>query len=287
MREPALNPVAKAVWFIESHVADEVTLTDIAAVAGLSRFQMVRTFGMTTGHSVMRYVRGRRLTEAAKALAKGAPDILTVALDARYGSHEAFTRAFRDQFGLTPDRVRARGSLETLQLVEAFAMEETAKTTLQPPRMVDGGPLLIAGLKEHFRFEALAALPNLWQRFGLHLGTVPGQIGRAAYGVCFNNSEDGFDYIAGVEVRDEDAVPKEFAQLRLARQRYAVFQHADHVSTVRGTFMAIFGVWLPGSGLQSADAPVFERYDERFDPRTGRGGFEVWIPVSAKSSVPG
>ena len=30
---------------------------------------------------------------------KGAPDILSVALDVGYGSHEAFTRAFREQFG--------------------------------------------------------------------------------------------------------------------------------------------------------------------------------------------
>jgi AraC family transcriptional regulator len=276
---PAFDPVAKAVWFIESHAADELTLADIAAIAGLSRFQAVRAFGMATGHSVMRYVRGRRLTEAAKALAQGAPDILTVALDAGYGSHEAFTRAFRDQFGLTPDRVRACGSVSTLNLVEAFAMDATTKTALQPPRMESGGALLIAGLKQHFRFEALAALPGLWQRFGPHLGSVPGQIGRTAYGVCFNTNEDGFDYIAGVEVADAGAVPKGFAHLRLVPQRYAVFTHTDHVSAVRGTFMAIFNDWLPASGLHSADAAVFERYDDRFDPRTGFGGFEVWVPV--------
>ena len=28
-----------------------------------------------------------------------------------------------------------------------------------------------------------------------------------------------------------------------------------------------------------ADAPEFERYDERFDARTGAGGFEIWLPV--------
>jgi len=44
--------------------------------------------------SVMRYVRGRQLTEAARCLASGAPDILAIALEAGYGSHEAFTRAF-------------------------------------------------------------------------------------------------------------------------------------------------------------------------------------------------
>jgi AraC family transcriptional regulator len=277
-----MNPVAKALWFIESHFADEITLAEIADVAGVSRFHMVRAFGVTTGHSVMRYVRGRRLSEAARTLAKGAPDILMVALDAGYGSHEAFTRAFRDQFGLTPDTVRACGTVDNLMLLEAMKMDETPKTTLRPPRMVDGPVLLIAGLGGHFTFENLGGLPGLWQRFHPHLGNVPGQAGDVAYGVCYNTDEAGhFDYIAGVEVADFASLPPEFARLRVAEQHYAVFTHEDHVSTVRGTFMAIFNDWLPKSGYRSADAPPFERYDARFDPRTGMGGFEIWIPVRA------
>src|ERR1700722_18366554 len=130
-----MNPVAKALWFIECHFGSEITLAEISEVAGVSRFHMVRAFGMTTGHAVMRYVRARRLTEAARALANGAPDILTVALDAGYNSHEAFTRAFRDQFGLTPDRVRAGGTVENLALVEPVKMDDGTRTTLHPPRM--------------------------------------------------------------------------------------------------------------------------------------------------------
>ena len=55
---------------------------------------MARAFGLGTGLAVMRHVRARRLSEAAKALANGAPDIVAVALDADYASHEAFPRAF-------------------------------------------------------------------------------------------------------------------------------------------------------------------------------------------------
>ena len=73
---------------------------------------MAHAFGRATGWSVMRYVRGRRLSEAARTLAAGATDILAVALDAGYGSHEAFTRAFRDQFGRTPESVRAQRHLD-------------------------------------------------------------------------------------------------------------------------------------------------------------------------------
>src|SRR5947208_9066811 len=101
-----MNPAQKALWFIESHLADPLTLDEVAAIAGVSRFHLVRAFAAATGFSVMRYVRARRLSEAARALADGAPDILGVALDADYGAHEAFTRALREHFGVTHQLVR-------------------------------------------------------------------------------------------------------------------------------------------------------------------------------------
>jgi AraC family transcriptional regulator len=110
-----MSPVGKAIWFIETHFAGDLSLDEIAKAAGVSRYHLVHAFGFATGQSVMRYVRGRRLTEAARSLAGGAPDILAVALDAGYGSHEAFTRAFRDQFGLTPEAARARRALDNIE----------------------------------------------------------------------------------------------------------------------------------------------------------------------------
>src|SRR6478752_7289295 len=129
-----MNPAQKALWFIESHLADQLTLDEIAGVAGISRFHLVRAFAAATGLSVMRYVRARRLSEAARALAGGAPDILTLALEADYGSHEAFTRAFRDHFGVTPESVRATMCLDKLKLQEPIMMESTALAHLKPPR---------------------------------------------------------------------------------------------------------------------------------------------------------
>jgi len=112
-----MNAVGRAIWFIESHVSGDLSLDDIAKSVGVSRYYLVRAFGVVTGRSVMRYVRGRRLTEAARSLINGAPDILTVALDAGYSSHEAFTRAFREQFGMTPEAVRAQANLKTIRVM--------------------------------------------------------------------------------------------------------------------------------------------------------------------------
>ena len=81
-----MNPAQKALWYIESHFASALTLDEIADVACVSRFHLVRAFAAATGFSVMRYVRARRLSEAARALAAGAPDILHVALDPATGN---------------------------------------------------------------------------------------------------------------------------------------------------------------------------------------------------------
>ncbi len=141
-----MSPLGKALWFIESHFGSEITLDDIAEVAGVSSYYLTRAFGDATGHSVMRYVRGRRLTEAARSLADGARDILSVALDAGYGSHEAFTRAFRDQFGITPEALREEGHLRNVTLLEPIKMEESVRAVASPVRFEHAAVLLIAGI---------------------------------------------------------------------------------------------------------------------------------------------
>lgn len=274
------NPAQKALWFIESHLSAPLALDDIADVTGVSRFHIVRAFAAATGVSVMRYVRLRRLSESARALAAGAPDILTLALEADYGSHEAFTRAFRNQFGVTPEMVRIRARIDGLKLQEPITMDTTPLAALSPPRMVTSKPLLIAGVGDRFSHDNAAGIPGLWQRFHQMVDAIPGRIGHVAYGVCCNADDAGnFDYIAGIEVSDFSDLPRDFSRIRIPATDFAVFSHPDHVSTIRSTMSAIWNHWLPASGYKVADAPIFERYDERFDARTGEGGFEIWVPV--------
>lgn len=277
-----MNPVGKALWYIEAHLGTDASLADIAGTSGVSRYQLLRAFGAATGHSVMRYMRGRRLSEAARHLAAGAPDILTVALDAGYGSHEAFTRAFRDQFGVTPEALRERRCLDNLPLVEAIRMDATLIVKLDPPRFETGHTLLVAGLGERYSFETNQGIALQWQRFTPYIGNIPGQVGNLAYGVCCNSDGAGnFEYVAGVEVSSFDEVPAELRRVRIPAQRYAVFTHREHISAIRGTWYTIWNQWLPNSGYEFADAPDFERYDGRFDPRTGAGEVEIWLPLKA------
>ena len=159
-------------------------------------------------------------------------------------------------------------------------------TDTQSPRLENGKPLLIAGLRGHFNSASWDGIPALWQRFASHLGKIPGQVGRTAYGLCFNMS-NGIDYLAGVEVSSFTGVPGELTSVNIPGQNYAVFLHDEHVSKLRNTLDAIEQRWLPASGHQIARAPAgapdfFERYGEHFNPQTGMGDIEVWIPIQSR-----
>ena len=152
---------------------------------------------------------------------------------------------------------------------------------LGAPRFEQGRDMIIAGLNMSYNFETRVNIPAQWQRFAPHIGKVPGQIGTISYGVCWNyRPATGFDYLTGVEVRDITTLPAEFAHVRLPARQYAVFTHRDHVSSIGKTIDTIWNQWVPQSGLKTADAPWFERYTEEFNPKTGLGGMEIWIPIA-------
>ena len=234
-------------------------------------------------------MRGRRLTEAARCLAQGAPDILHVALDAGYGSHEAFTRAFREQFGCTPEQVRSKRCVSHLALVEPIKSHELAFVELAPPRIEDNKAMLIAGLPHQYTFETLQSINAQWQRFGPYIGNISGQIGTNAYGVV-NDAPTGeacdCEYLTGVEVSPFARLPPEFCTLRVPARRYAVFHHAAHVSLVSAAFNTIWNKWLSESGYERADDNDFlEVYRKSFDPLTGLGGVDLWIPIKAPTEA--
>jgi AraC family transcriptional regulator len=124
------SSLVRAVWYIESHLTENVSLEDIAAVAGISKYHLSRSFAIALSCAPLGYSRARRLSVAAKALQAGARGILGVALDAGYASHEAFTRAFREHFALTPEAVRGGAALDTSLLKEPVIMSDLKNATL-------------------------------------------------------------------------------------------------------------------------------------------------------------
>ena len=236
-----MSVTSKALWYIESHLDGELSLRSIAESIGVSPFHLSRAFPVSTGCSLACYMRARRLSEAARALAQGAPDILSLALDAGYGSHEAFTRAFRQQFGVTPEQFRANPRLD-IRLQEPIRMDQATTSALASPRTIASEAHLILGLGQRYQCEAKAGIPSQWNSFLPHLGHIQGQIGKIAYGVICNSDESGnFDYICGVEVRRVPltttrihALANSAANVRGVRTSRPYFGHREHLESDLG-----------------------------------------------------
>lgn len=276
---PNMSALAKTVWLIESRLSEDIPLDEVARHTGLSRSHASRMFAYLSGRTISSYVRGRRLSEAAKTLAAGAPDILSVALDAGYGSHEAFTRAFRDLFGVTPEEVRRRRSTENLALVEPLPMTESKTETIDDPRIEILDAFRIAGLAERQNMSDAAGIPGQWQRFSRFIDNIDGQVGGAAFGFVGEMSgDDAFEYVAGVEVTPDAELPPELTAFDIPAQRWAKFTHKGHITGIRATIGAIYSDWLPRSGeTQNETASFLEYYGPDFDPRAGTGTVEIWI----------
>lgn len=278
-----MSVVAKMLWVLESRYREPVGLDDLASVTGLSKSYLSRVFPLVTGYSVTAYLRARRLSDAARQLADGASDILSVALDAGYGSHEAFTRAFRDQFGVTPQTVRQQRSLDGITLVEPQRMDIDAPTTIEPPRFENRPAMFFAGLSEQHKMSQPSGIPAQWQRFQPFIGNVYGEVAGAAYGIVGDMSDDGiFEYLVAIVIRAGVEAPRDLKRVSVPALQWARFTHRGDLSTLRQT---IGGAerWLSSNGHQASEAnySFFKYYGPAFDARTGSGDVEIWFGLKS------
>ncbi|HWF48514.1 MAG TPA: GyrI-like domain-containing protein [Bryobacteraceae bacterium] len=162
--------------------------------------------------------------------------------------------------------------------------------SLEQPRMEDRKTLLVAGLMKTYTPATANEIPLLWRELTPYFGKIPGQVDHKGYGVIYNMKKPEFAYLAGVEVSSASDVPDELNVVRIPDMTYAIFPHQGHVSTLKDTISAIWSEWLPASGLGVVQVDeempgLLEQYGEAFDPATGTGDIEIWVPLKNRSTT--
>ena len=101
--------ITKALNYIKTeNKKSDITIDDVATHAGFSTDYFNRIFFAHTGFNIMEYVRFSRLKKAAHLLRGTNNDILDIALDCGYEAHESFSRAFKNQYGISPSEYRKK-----------------------------------------------------------------------------------------------------------------------------------------------------------------------------------
>jgi AraC family transcriptional regulator len=94
--------------FIEANIKNNITLEDLASIAGYSAFHFARKFAVTMGIAPHRYISHLRLESAMAELTAGKLPLAEIALNAHFSSQASFTRAFHRATGMTPLEFRRR-----------------------------------------------------------------------------------------------------------------------------------------------------------------------------------
>lgn len=109
---------------LEDHLTENIKTEEIARRLYCSKSTIEKLFRYATNMSIRDYVIRRRMSRAARDLAADQEEavILDVALKYGYNSHEAFTRAFKSVWNITPSEYRKNPV--RYELFPAFRLEK-------------------------------------------------------------------------------------------------------------------------------------------------------------------
>ena len=267
---------------IEDRLAEEPTLDELAASADLSPFHFHRLFRGIVGETVAGYQRRLRLERAAHRIEHGEGDLLTVALDAGYASHEAFTRAFGKRFGQAPSEYRAKVKEETKEEIHGAVPGEDLDVRIESLE-----PDVVAFVRHVGPYSGVGEAWKALMKWGWSK-TLFGSA--TTFGLCHDDPDvtdpERLRYDACMTVRAGTRVRGKVALKELPGGTFAVTTHHGDYTSIGRTYAALFArivtQGVGGKTYRLGDPPSREIYLN--DPRKTRPAdliTEVWMPVES------
>lgn len=279
------DSILKAASYIENNLTEDINLDRIINCTGFSKFHFIRVFKSILGYSINDYVRRRKITEAAKHLINTDMRIIDIAVMYSYNSQEAFTRAFKEVYDITPNLYRSQGieynNLKQLPISEGILTMKSPGGVIEPS-IVEMEEFILAGL-EYRGHNLNHEVPKLWNVFNKRVNSMPNRV-NSKVGFGFEDYEENdftgsFRYLAGVEVSTEGGIPDEYALRRVPGSKYAVFPIKGIIETVPKSIAEIYSIHMPNSGLRIKGNYDLECYSCDFVSNSDNSLLHLYIPI--------
>lgn len=252
--ETRLNRVIDHLY---DHLEDDIRFDDLAEIACLSPYHWHRVYAAMRGETIRATIRRLRLSRAAERLANSDMALEMIAERAGYGSADAFGRAFKEAYGKSPAHYRATGSHAAFKA--ALLTEDSA-----------GFPVSIEILSP-IRCASIAHSGAYMQ-----IDRAMGKLFNALAAQAIMASDQR---MLAVFYDDPDLVPVESLRSRACSPvadgvtlappieeavvrggLYARLRYRGPYADMEGAYRWLLGVWLPQSGHEPDDEPMFEAY---------------------------
>lgn len=253
---------------VDQHLDGDLDLETLAGVAAFSKFHFHRQFMATFGVSVHGYVQLARLKRASHQLAaKGALSVTQIALEAGYDAPDAFARAFRKRFKQSPSSFRK--APDWAPWLAAFGPLDTARSKLmqiiyEPADVIirDLPPTPVAILEHR---GDRATLPASIERFIAWRKAAGLSPQTSATFNIFRSERTPADpeaYAMDICVGTDQPIAPDDPDMKagvIPGGRCAVLRAVHNTHNLEAPAMYLYRDWLPASGEEARDFPLFCR----------------------------
>ncbi|MEW8955152.1 effector binding domain-containing protein [Clostridium sp.] len=286
-----IKDMNNALDYIEKNINKDISQEEVARVAHISKFHFLRIFNILTGMTLGQYIRGRRLTLAAKEVMSTNMKIIDISYKYGYETPEAFTKAFKALHDVSPTEARKKG--EILKAITPISFQITVKGEKRMDyKIVSKDSFKVVGLSRKFstRYgENLREIPKFWDEVNSSeidniLMNNQGDLGILGIctGVCENKDE--MKYMIAVQGDEVEALKsyKDYEVFEMPKSTFAVFEVIGPMPhAIQKAWHQIFAEWFPATQYEHANAPEFEAYLPG-DPYVEDYKCEIWIPIVEK-----
>lgn len=274
--------IKQALVYIDDHLGEDIQLEALARRFHFSAYYFHRMFSRIVGKSLAAHIRDRRLAQACVLLADSRQSILHIGMDCGFHSAQAFSRVFKNSYGLSPSAYRSQGIVPVVVPVDDMIMKFTNRLKggiYVNPNIIKRDAMLIAGVtgdgnKTHEVWAALEALASKTP--------LAGKLSGNGYEVRLY--EDGKNTVhAGYLVAQGTVVDPAYTVCALPTARYAAFDvYVTNGYTSENNAMQ---EWLTTNRdgyterLLGKAHYCVEYYDERFNGEEAGSIVEIWPPI--------
>lgn len=254
-RDRWYDRMARAARLLSERVDDPPSLDELASAAAVSPYHFHRIWRGLTGETVGETLGRLRIEMAQGLLASGGTSVTEVAMATGFSSSQSFARAFKGRTGVPPSD--ARGAVAAIRAPAAADVRFVAREGLKVValRRIGGEYVALNALFQQVWdwAEAAARLDQLTGLYGIPLddpASVP---------------VSGLRYDACLALGDADP-PSPLRLHLLPDGLHAQLRHVGSYDALEALDQWLVGAWLPTSGYEPADAPLYHHFHN--DPDT-------------------
>lgn len=273
-----IQRINKVVAYINDHLDESLDLKTLAEVAALSEFHFHRVFKALKGESIGAHISRLRIEAAARLLRYSALSIEDIAFNIGYEAPAALSKAFKNQYGITPTQYRTNKDIYIMKkeiINPDLALKAPKIMELEPKNLI-----YVALTGEYGTLDYGKAYEQLW-------AVVKSQklFTKGIESICVSYDDPKITEASLQRSEVSLAIHKpahpegEVSCKTLAGGKYAVFFYQgsyNHLSAVYDAAMR----WVIDSEYEVREEPTFEKYlnDSRRTPEE-KLKTEVYIPI--------